>query len=525
MAGNTMSRRSFVASVGALGGAAAVAQLATPQAKADESSEQWDEEYDVVIVGAGAAGLCAALTVATEYEGSTCLILEKADSEYGAGNSPVCSGSVLYCEDGEAFFEYLKELRGDYTETPDDVLKTFADEMVNNLPWIMQLGATEDDLKIGELGKPGEYPELEHSTSCTSFSFTSDSEWGHIYRFLAAMKENYPEAITEKTSAPAKELLRDETGRVIGVTYTEGDTDRRVKANKGVIMCCGGFESSSRMRQDFLSAPLAHPVAGTGNTGDGHLMCAKVGADFWHMHSAAGFWTNGIALDGSSYVGYRKLKKEAGITVGTNGRRFFMDWDMTTSGWPNTSPEDVETPSQLVGSRHGHQQFGGEWELPPTPAVSWFVYDADGAANGAYNFGSGDPVADGYAYSADTIEELAELMEVPVDELVRTVDLWNSYVENGVDLSFFRPADKLVPVAKAPFYAMKQCCELLNTDGGPVRSAKGEILDLDGNPIPGLFSAGEFGSVWCNKYQGAGNLGECLAFGRIAARSAMNSAE
>ena len=62
---------------------------------------------------------------------------------------------------------------------------------------------------------------------------------------------------------------------------------------------------------------------------------------------------------------------------------------------------------------------------------------------------------------------------------------------------------------------------MLNTDGGPRRDEKARILDIDGEPIPGLFSAGEFGSVWCDKYQGAGNISECLAFGRIAARSAL----
>ena len=68
---------------------------------------------------------------------------------------------------------------------------------------------------------------------------------------------------------------------------------------------------------------------------------------------------------------------------------------------------------------------------------------------------------------------------------------------------------------------MMQRPQRLNTDGGPVRNAKAEVIDLEGNPIPHLYSAGEFGSVWSGHYQGAGNLGECLAFGRIAAASAL----
>ena len=67
--------------------------------------------------------------------------------------------------------------------------------------------------------------------------------------------------------------------------------------------------------------------------------------------------------------------------------------------------------------------------------------------------------------------------------------------------------------------------EILNTDGGPRRGVNAEILDIDGEPIPHLYSAGEFGSVWTNKYEGCGNIVECYVFGRIAARSALKNDE
>ena len=89
-------------------------------------------------------------------------------------------------------------------------------------------------------------------------------------------------------------------------------------------------------------------------------------------------------------------------------------------------------------------------------------------------------------------------------------------------MAFYRPADTMTPIAQGPFYAMLCVPALLNTDGGPVRSADGSILDPDGNPIPGLYSAGEFGSIWGELYQGGGNVGECGAFGRISARSALS---
>ena len=135
-----------------------------------------------------------------------------------------------------------------------------------------------------------------------------------------------------------------------------------------------------------------------------------------------------------------------------------------------------------------------------------------------------DPVADKLAYAADTIEELAAQMGVPADELTTTVNQWNECCDNGVDVYFHRPAKTLTPVTTPPFYAQLCCPSFLNTDGGPVRSAQGEILDPDGKPLPGLYSAGEFGSIWSGVYHGGGNIAECLIFGRISARSAIENA-
>ena len=113
---------------------------------------------------------------------------------------------------------------------------------------------------------------------------------------------------------------------------------------------------------------------------------------------------------------------------------------------------------------------------------------------------------------------------MPADELTRTVAQWNECCAQGEDVYFHRPASTLNPVEGAPYYALYCPPTMLNTDGGPRRSAKGEILDLEGQPIPHLYSAGEFGSVWSHMYQGAGNLAECLAFGRISVRNCLGIA-
>ena len=99
-----------------------------------------------------------------------------------------------------------------------------------------------------------------------------------------------------------------------------------------------------------------------------------------------------------------------------------------------------------------------------------------------------DPVAEGFAYSADTIEGLAAQIDVPVEELTRTVATWNAMLQNGGDTQFYRADDGVAPIVEPPFYAARQCPWFLNTDGGPERDEFGQILDHDKNPIP-IFTA------------------------------------
>ena len=497
-------------------------------ANAEEAFE-WDEETDVLVVGGGLAGMAAAVTVATEGDGATCLLLEKGASELGGGNSFFSSSCVLYGADGDEdnVFEFLKELRHDDAYgTPDDVLQAYATELCQNYRWLSSLGM--DDAQVTFI--PGgsnvacfpEYPELEHASACYTMMFSSGS-YGHVVNFMYEVIQTLPQ-ITHKTLARLTSLVQDpQTKEILGGVYEYDGAEVRVRANKGVVLTCGGFENSREMMNNYFSQPTVKPVAAQNNTGDVHQICKRLGAAEWHMNCGAGFWNTVRKLDDSGWVIYNGAgnpKKEFGIMVGKNARRFYMDvdacctnfWDDVNAGW---------SIDEAVGSRHGHMQFGGDWHLLPMPETSWFIFDQDALEAGVYAQQGEDPVADGFGYSADTIEELAEKAGLSAANLVETIETWNSYCDAGKDLSFFRPASTLTPIRRAPFYILHCEPQMLNTDGGPVRNAQGAIIDLDGNPIPRLFSAGEFGSVWSGHYQGAGNLGECLAFGRISARSAL----
>lgn len=523
-----LTRRSFLGSA-AVAAAAAAAGLAgcaapnqTKDAKSgDESQVGWDEEYDVIVCGGGLAGLASAITVATEGDGATCLLLEKDVS--ANGNSPFCAGSMLYCDDPDEFMVYLDAMIGD--SSPDDVKKAFASELANNLTWLYDLGAKEEWLEVGppDDSKLGEWPELPNDNTYGRIKFKTDGDGpAHVFQFFLNVMQEHEDAITFKTSTPMESLVQNpETMAIEGVIANS----KRYKANKGVIMCTGGFESDAEMLYNYTGVKGVYPYAGKANTGDGHRACMKVGADFWHMAGGAQYWMALRDLSNSQFVStvWNFTTKQYGITVGVNGRRFYQDYDACSC--PTTPYAEADSDPKLnVGYRHGITQFGGNWTHLPFPEKAWFIFDADGLAAGAFPAEkSSDPVADGWALSADSIDELAKQIEVPADELAKTVDLWNDFCEKGEDLAFYRPVDTLQKVVTPPFYAMLCVPSMLNTDGGPVRSPKAEILDPFGEPIPHLYSAGEFGSVWGHLYQGTGNVGECAAFGRIAARSALSA--
>jgi hypothetical protein len=544
----SVSRRNFLKTA-ALGAgiiattAATLPQTATANETAAATDVAWDEEFDVVVVGAGLAGATAAACVAVEGSGETCLLLEKTDDPLGGGNSHYSGGSVIYTDEEHrnGTLQYWKDLRGEFTTTPDDVLEAFVDKMATNVEFMTKLGAKPEDYTLFAPGQAHllngsdstaeysnnsiiscwpEYPEFESSINVGRMIFSGE-EMTTFSVFMNAVVNEHSDVITYKTGAPMTGLVQDpETKEILGVIYTYDGQELRVRATKGVVLCCGGFERNPEMMQDYLSISNAHHIAGSGNTGDGHKICADLRADFWHMNSMAGTWNGAQTFGGEQHALWFTTGRQYGITVGSNGRRYYMDVDYVVSqswyDYVNGEARLDTTPA----CRHGHYNFGGEWPHLVLPKTSWFIFDDANLENavrgGIMKLTDGDPVEEGWAVQADTIEELAELINVPAKELVQTIETWNESCEKGVDVQFYRSPDWLTPVAEAPFYAIRMEPEYINTDGGPVRNAKAQIVDLDGNPIPNLYSSGEFGSVWCNMYQGGGNLSECVQFSRIA---------
>lgn len=290
-----ISRRGFLTLGGltALGGAAALAGCA-PQTAADKklsgtgtgtsaADVDFEEEYDVVVVGAGIAGITSAITVSREGAGASCLVIEKEAA--AAGCSPVCAGDFLGRDDEYEYpVQYLKDMATTASgqTIPDDVLEAFAAGINENLEWVLSLGATMDMLDtkrtlMEDLDK-AEYREFA-SAVAPEYSFDDNAQppFNHLHNFLTHIcVDECTEAVELRFNTPLEDLVRDGDGRVVGV-IADGHA---IKANKGVIMCCGGYEHNEEFLEGFCGVGNAISFAMEGNTGDGHKICARHGADF-----------------------------------------------------------------------------------------------------------------------------------------------------------------------------------------------------------------------------------------------------
>ena len=178
------------------------------------------------------------------------------------------------------------------------------------------------------------------------------------------------------------------------------------------------------------------------------------------------------------------------------------------------------------GQHHGklwnHGMFMNAW----LPDNMYYVFDQaildKGQIHSSWSVDGSEELEKGWMCKFDTLEEVAAwfgLTEEATATMLEQVALYNTYCETGEDLMYGRTED-LEPIATPPFYGIKltHCC--CNTQGGPRRNEKGQVLDPFGEPIPHLYESGELGDVWSNLYQAACNLGGGMIFGRISGANA-----
>jgi succinate dehydrogenase/fumarate reductase flavoprotein subunit len=316
-------------------------------------------------------------------------------------------------------------------------------------------------------------------------------------------------------------------GEIAGVNVRSNNEDFALRASRGVVLTSGGFEFNPWMKENYLRMTPTHFYGNPDNTGDGINMALEVGAALWHMNNAS--WR--VVMKFPDFpIAFSIQHHTACLLVDRSGRRFANErFNQNAFGYELTN---YDTHAMCYPKVPCYWIFD-EKRRTVAPLASPYgpCNPPGGIAGDHYYIWSEDnqkEIDRGWVIQAENLEELARKISTDPDNrgmmssstLQESIGRYNSFCKEGLDRDFNKPKEWLKPVEGPPYYAVKLWPGGPNTQGGPRRSLKGQVLRPDGSPIPRLYSAGELGSVWGMLYQGGGNIAECIAFGRISGLNA-----
>lgn len=471
------------------------------------------EDPDVLIIGAGVAGMRSAIEACEN--GAKVVILEKTDRVGGTlgGGTLIGVNSVLQQEAGieddpELLIGDFERLNAGYQSRNPDVEYTwnkdlgvyFANHCGEEVDWVTSLGI---EFTSRTPSQPTLYEPLsvDRVSSCKRSSLT-DVVMGELQKYIDAGQA----CIVFNT--PATELITDESGAVIGAKTETGDFYA-----KATILCTGGYGYSEELVKRYNLENFT-TTSSWFSTGDGMLMAEKVGAvltnmDFLTVY-AGGLKTPESGLTRSLSIRVKDFPYI--IFVNKDGNRFVDEL-----GNEDGSSYDEITSWWKVGDNKVYimldQAMVDDLKAQEKPIITG---DKDWA-----NFD--DQLAKGnILFSGSTIEEVAEKAGINAENLAATIEKYNTYAKNGLDEEFGRTR-LMKEFTGGTYYIFETTPYIMITAGGPAMTDKGEVVDADGNPIPGLYQAGEivgmanaFGRTTIG---GVGNTGS-LVWGALAGGSA-----
>ena len=527
-----VTRRDFLAGNGAVLAAGAFG-ASVPMASGPQEAgipkpwlpKKWDYETDVVIAGIGYAGQSAA--IAAHDAGADVLVLEKATKDLSGGNSCCAVGGNSIWDNAD---ECYTDLRHAGIDVPEELVNAMVEANKSVKAWLKKLGI--------------ELSTRSKATKKTWFISNAETGGTNGYSLYMAIQANVEKrGIKIMYETPAKELIQDPVSKeIVGVVayegakgvYGEGGKKIYIKAKKGVILACGGYEGNQKM-WSYFNYPGMEVFAGGSpyNTGDGILMSSEVGAPLWHMFLKE--WMAGCCAPASREIGCAIdcSLRQGHIYVNRAGERFMDETIRFTHRRPHIEPCHFRSGVDVrPGLWHG---MGGYPNMPfylvcddVYRKKGPFVRGSGGGASGSmffnikklYEWSSDNSmeIEKGWIIQADTIAELAAKMKIDAEGLQKTVEQVNEVNRTKKDPRFGNTT--LLPISAPPFYGMEMALSLINTMGGPQHNGKGQTLNKEGNPIPRLYSVGELGSFFSLCYSGGVNIPEAHSFGRFAGEHA-----
>ncbi len=467
-----------------------------------KTEQTWDDQADVVVVGSGFAGLAAAIEA--RAAGSNVLVIEKAKG-YG-GNSTISDGVMA------AAGTDLQKKAG-ITDSPDllaedmlraglhlnqvELVRTVAEHSVEAFRWTIDfLGMTYQNRvdQFGGHSVPRCYTPLRRSGS------------QYIRPMLGKAKAM---GVAFRTRIHLEALLQDEAGGVRGVAVGREDSlaespaggQRRILARRAVVLATGGFadDIAFRTAQDPRLGPDVGSTNKTGTTAQGLQAAMRIGALAVHLSwIQLGPWAcpdekfYGVGPDFASYIAF-----PYGILV------------------------DPHTGCRIVNELADRRTRADAILNAGHPCISM----TDSSAVAVSGFRIDRCLKRGVVKAFDSLKGLAGNFDIPFEGLRETVAKYNQAVSGGLDPDFGKPIlARALPIETPPFFAMRTFPKVHHTMGGVLIDTQARVLDLQRQPIAGLYAAGEVaGGVHGACRLGSCAITDCLVFGRVAGKNAARS--
>lgn len=453
-----------------------------------------EKRADVVVIGAGGAGLAAA--VSANEEGATVIVLEKMPR---IGGNTILSGGALNAVDegSETAIAHDDSVEKHYTQTLEGgdrqgdpaLVHVLTDNAWSAVSWLKGLGMKFLDGVFTVTG--GLWPRAHKPADPVGTGF---------FKTYSAYIDSH-DGIEVMLETKAEHLLV-ENGRITGVIAT-GRTGNTVTvlAEKGVILATGGFGQNIAMREEYNTQwpTLDESIKSTnhpGATGDGIAMAAETGAALVQMENIQ-LLPLGDPETGS-LSGNIEQDVEKRIFVNIEGNRFVDEG----------ARRDVMTAALFAQPEN----------------KMWIIVDAHSYPNEDVKNNFNESIAElleaGRAYRGDTIEELAAKINVDAANLKASLDDFNAHAASRSPDTFGRTLYS-EPIDTPPFYAAARIPTVHHTMGGVKIDTETHVIDTAGNIIPGLYAAGEVtGGIHGSNRLGGNALTDITVFGIIAGKNA-----
>lgn len=485
---------------------------------------------DIVIVGAGAAGLSAAIE-AVNNGAESVIIIEKTSTTGGSLN--FTSGSMSGAETIIQEIDGIEDTKESYVQDilkngaglgDEEMIRTYVDEDVAAIQWLWDNGLSDNKFSTDRKTGTMSVFAPEHALYSQKRTYKASPDDAKKYKSAAhEILDTEVKKLSQVTidfETTATQLVNNEKGQVLSViaTDSEGKTIR-YDATRGVIMATGGYSGNLKMMGSFTENGSSYlPGGSSAADGYGIYMMQNVGA--YIDEEVMGYIpTFPMGLDtgnGPGKIASTYMWKVGGICVNQEGNRFV---------------DETEDAVEIREVALEEQTNAIQYDIF-TDDIIQAAIDNGAATFWNFYYGPGKPY-NNLVVTASSLEELAEKLDMPAENLVATVEKYNECVETQTTDEFGRQYTEdslntynlaINKVEGDTYYAVPLKALCVMTLGGVKTNTSGQVLDADGAVIPGLYAAGEVvGGVWGRFVSGGTGVMGPIVFGRIAARTAMTT--